>query len=190
MAKLTLVTAATEDPVSLTEAKAHLNETRSSEEATIVRLISVATESLQQRFWTQFVTATYDQYFDSFADFGVLQRNPVLTVSSVKYNDIDGNQQTLASTVWEQGDEYGRGIVRLKYNQTWPTCRGHTDDIVVRYTCGYGAASAVPEPINHAILLTVADLYAMRESVMPNRFVPIPRVVESLMSGYSFKGIV
>lgn len=191
MAKLVLQAAATSEPVSLEDAKAHLNETRSSEDATIARLITVATESLQHRYWTQFVTATYDQYFDSFADIGVLQRHPVDTVSSVKYTDIDGDEQTVSTSVWEQGDEHGRAVVRLAYNQTWPSdCRGHADSVVVRYTCGHGAATAVPAQIKQAILLMVADLYTFRESVKSARLVPIPGVVERLMTGQGYKGIV
>ena len=191
MAKLVLQAAATSEPVSLADAKAHLNETRSSEDATIARLITVATESLQAKYWTQFVTATYDQYFDSFADIGVLQRHPVLTVSSVKYTDIDGDEQTVSTSVWEQGDENGRGVVRLAYNQTWPSdCRGHVDSVVVRYTCGHGVASSVPEQVKQAILLMVADLYTFRETVRTAKVVPIPGVVDRLMSGHGYRGIV
>jgi len=48
----------------------------------------------------------------------------------------------------------------------------------------------VPEGINHAILLHVSDLYTFRESVRSDRLVPIAGVVDRLMSGYSFKGVV
>lgn len=191
MAQLVLAQAASDDPVTLAEAKAHLNETRSSEDELIERLITIATESLQQQHWTQFVDAVFGQSFDQFDDVLWLARNPVNLVSTVKYHDTDGTLTTLDSSLWTQESRHGRGLVRPAYNQTWPSgVRAFPDSVNVNFTAGYGAQTQVPESIKQAILLMVADLYMFRESTMPNRFVTIPRAVDMLMSGYSYKGIV
>jgi len=191
VAKLTLQTAATEWPVRTEEAADWLRETDSSRFEIVKDLVESAIDTLQREHWTQFCTATYDEYFDAWpADHFLLAKSPAGTVSSVKYTDNDGSEQTLATSVWEQADQNGRGIVRLKYNQDWPSdCRLHPDDIVIRYTAGYGTAEQVPAPIKHAIRLWVADSYAFAESVSPLRLGPAPRSIEALMGNYSFRTI-
>lgn len=188
MSKLVLQTAAAVEPISLAEAKTHLRITGTDDDTYLARLIDVAIATLQQRYWTQICTATFDQYFDNWpSDHFLLRKHPVLAVSTVKYTDQDGSEQTVSTDTWEQADEDGRGIVRLKYNQVWPSdCRGHEDDIVIRYTAGYGDESVTPEPIKQALLLIVTDLYTFRESVAPLRLDRVPQAVDALMSGYSF----
>lgn len=191
MAKLVLYTAATERPITVEEAATHLRESDQHYFDVISRNIDAAIETLQQQYWTQFCTATYDEYFDAWPDeWFVISKNPLGTVSSVKYTDTAGTTQTLASTVWEQGLEDGRGIVRLKYNQTWPTdSRDHADDIIIRYSAGYGAATAVPAAIKQALLLTVAEMYGFRDEHVPVRLDHIPCFVQRLMSGYTYKTV-
>lgn len=192
MAKLTLTTAATERPLTIDEVASHLNEDRESEYAALNRLIEVATTSLQNRYGTQFCTASFTQYFDGWS-FGLLElsRHPVVSITSLKYTDTSGSLQTVADTVYELGDDAGRGIVRLKYNQQWPSGnRGHVDDINVVYSVGYGTRADVPEPIRQALLLTIADLYKYRETTTPEKVnTSMTRAVEHLMAGYSFKAI-
>jgi uncharacterized phiE125 gp8 family phage protein len=187
--KLVEQTAATDIPVSITTAAEHLRVVDVDEYTLIERLIKSATKRLQQRHWTQFCTATFDEYFDSFGNAPfLLRRNPIGTVSSVKYTDLDGTEQTVSTDTWEQGLEDGRGIIRLKYDQTWPTdCRGHTDDVVIRYTAGYGAQADVPEPIVDAVLVEIADRYLLRESIVPDRMKMIERLTDNLMAGYSYR---
>ena len=191
MAKLTLQTAATEQPDRTEDVAEWLRETDATRFGIIGELIGSAIATLQAEHWTQFCTATYDQYFDAWpAVHFLLRRNPAGTVASVKYTDRDGDEQTVSTDVWEQADEDGRGIVRLKYGQSWPSdWRGHPDDIVIRYTCGYGTRVVVPAPIKHAIRLWVADSYAFPETVSPLRLSPTPRTVDALMAQYSFRTI-
>lgn len=189
--KLVMQTAPTDRPITVEEAATHLREFDQHFYGEISRAIDAAVATLENQYWTQFCTATYDEYFDDWpADVFRLRRNPLGTVSSVKYMDTAGVEQTVAATVWEQGLEDGRGIVRLKHNQTWPSgCRGHADDIVIRYTCGYGLPTAVPAPVKQALLLAVADLYVFRETQVPMRLSQIPYYIDRLMSGYTFKTV-
>lgn len=196
MSKLVLQTAAAVEPISLTEAKTHLRITGTEDDTYIARLITAATSTVQNRYWTQICTATFDEYFDAWpASQFSLRKSPTLTVTSVKYTDTAGVSQTAATTVWEQADENSQGIVRLKYDQTWPSgLRGQADDIVIRYTAGYGDASATPEPIKQALLMVVADMYAFRESVSTyrlhiNQYDTIAQTIDALMSGYSYASV-
>lgn len=191
MSKLVLQTAAADRPVRTEEAAEWLRETDSARFGVISDLVDSAIAVLEREHWTQFCTATYDQYFDEWpAERFLLGKNPTLTVSTVKYYDTAGTLQTLASTVWEQAVEHGRGIVRLKYNQSWPSdCRGHADDIVIRYTAGYGAPAAVPASVKHAIRIWVASSYVFPDGVSPLTLSAVPITVENLMGAYSYRTI-
>jgi uncharacterized phiE125 gp8 family phage protein len=191
VSKLVLQTAATDRPVTTEEAADWLRETDSARYGVVSDLIDSAIATLEREHWTQFCTATYDQYFDAWpSSFFLLRKHPVITVETVKYTDQDGEEQTVSTDTWEQADEAGRGIVRLKYDEDWPSdLRGHSDDIVIRYTAGYGLPAAVPAPIKHAIRLWIADSYAFSESVSTLRLGPAPKTVETLMAAYSYRTI-
>lgn len=182
MAKLVEITASTDIPVHVKELADFLRLDDAKELKTVEDMAKAVTQRLQKIHWTQFLTATFDQYFDTFDDAPfVLDRPPVGTVSSVKYYDTSSVLQTLSADVWEQGDQNGLGVVRLAYNQTWPTCRGHTDDIVIRFTAGYGGVNDVPATIRHAIYKGVDLLYQGTPEDQ------VYEILETLMEGYSFR---
>jgi uncharacterized phiE125 gp8 family phage protein len=186
--KLVLQTAAADVPVPIVTAAEHLRVVDEDDYPTILRLIGAATERLQKRHWTQFVSATFDEYFDGFADELPLRINPVVSVASVKYTDMDGVAQTVGTSVWELGSVHGRAAIRLAYGQSWPSgLRGHADTVVVRYVAGYGTQAAIPQAIVDAILIEVGDLYLIRDPVVPERMRRLDRLADNLMAGYSYR---
>jgi len=117
------------------------------------------------------LTQTWDQYFDEFEDPLYLRYPPLGSVTSVKYVDANGDTQTLASSVYEAGEENEIGIVRRQYNQDWPSVRGHEDVVIVQFVCGYGGQADVPERIKHAIRLHAGWFYRNREGqLLPDAF--------------------
>lgn len=164
MAKTVLITAPTTEPITPDELKTHLRIDDPAEDAYLANLITTARKHLEEVYWTQFVTATYDEYYDQFSSPLRLSFPPLGSISSVKYTDTGGTLQTLATSVYEADEIDGVGGVRLQYQQTWPVdVRGHADSVVVQFTAGYGAVSAVPEPIRQAIKLYCGFLYWNRE---------------------------
>ncbi len=183
MAKTVLITAPATEPITPDELKTHLRIDDPIEDAYLSGLITVARKHLEEIHWTQFVTATWDEYFDRFSSPLRLTRPPLISISTVKYTDTGGTLQTLADTVYEADDIDGVGGVRLKYQQTWPVgVRGHADVVVVQFTAGYGAASAVPEPIKQAIKLYASFLYWNREPTTYEQ-----QAIDTSMGPYSFR---
>jgi uncharacterized phiE125 gp8 family phage protein len=106
------------------------------------------------------ISGTCVDYFDAFEDPTELHWSPVSSISSVTYIDTDGDSQTLSADTYELGQRYGMGILRLKYDQSWPSTRSHEDVITVTYVAGYGTAVAdVPRPIRRWIQARAAWLY-------------------------------
>jgi uncharacterized phiE125 gp8 family phage protein len=81
------------------------------------------------------------------------------SVTSVKYYDPDGVQQTMDPAGYIAS---GQQIVPVDAWPDYDTTRPGA--VTVRFTAGYGNATAVPAAIKAAILLYIGDLYANREA--------------------------
>ncbi len=191
MSKLSLVTAAAVTPISLANVKAHLmwddadgSDTYDSD-AQLTQLIDDALAIAEGETWSRFCTQTWDQYFDAFADPLYLSYPPAASITSVKYQDADDDEQTLADTVYELGEENGIGVVRRKYNQDWPVVLGHPDSVVVQFKCGYGVAASVPDGITQAMKLIVTHLATHRGDADAT----LPNAVRALLSQYSYRTV-
>ncbi len=163
MAKLVLQTGPTEFPVEPEDVRNHSRIDSNEEDPNLEALIASAQAAAEEYTWSKFCTQTWDQYFDGFTGELELSFPPIGTVAYVHYIDTDGVEQTLSTDVWEQGEVNGEGVVRLKYNQTWPTARDHPDSVIVRFTCGYGGKADVPQPIKQAIEIHVGHFFEFRE---------------------------
>ena len=158
-----LSTAPTTTPIDLADARAACKLTGQERDAELGDWINLAVDRLQSETWRQFCTAIYTLNFDNWADEMILPNSPLASVGSVLYYDPDSDQQTLATSVYEVVTDQLPGFIRLKYNQTWPSVRGHPDDITVTYPCGE-AVTDVPVWIKHATRLLVAHYYTHGEA--------------------------
>lgn len=149
--------------VSVDEAKEQVQQYDIQEGAFLQRLIKVATFDLQNRTKRQFITATSVDVRDFFPweDVIYLRLPPLVSVTSIVYVDSDGDDQTFSSSKYDvDTSNHAIGRVVLKESQSWPDTNTEANAVTITYTSGYGTASSdVPEPIRHAILLRVEDLY-------------------------------
>jgi uncharacterized phiE125 gp8 family phage protein len=165
---LTIQTAPTQDCVTLADAKAHLRIVTADEDTLIESYIRAATQICEGETWRTFVSTTYDASLECWPsdDKIELLRPPISSVTHIKYTDVDDNQSTLSTDVYQLVSAGGYGYIGLKYNQVWPS-----DDLApgypieVRYVAGYGGASAVPQRFKAHVLLWTGVLYERREGV-------------------------
>ncbi len=163
-------------PVTLAEAKAHLRVDFTDDDTAITTLIGAATAHfdgaagvLGRALISQSWEWRADEFPATLTGEIPLPLAPLLSVESVKYIDIDGAEQTLATSIYNVRIP-GKlpGAVLLKYAQYYPATRVEPDAVRVRFTAGYGAAAGdVPTPIRQAILLWTGFLYANREPTKP-----------------------
>jgi len=161
---LTQSTPPTTEPVTLAEAKLHLRVDHADEDTLISSLIAAARAWAETLLARQLVTATWQLTLPEFADAIMLPRPPFLAISSIAYTDTAGSAQSLSLGEYVTYLADVSTILVPPYGESWPSTRGFYDDVTIKYTAGYGAASAVPDWAKSAILLTLADLYENRET--------------------------
>jgi uncharacterized phiE125 gp8 family phage protein len=124
-----------------------------------------------------------------FCDLIDLPMAPIISVSSVKYLDTAGVEQTLDTSVYELVNTGLEPQIRLKINQVWPSVRPVSDAVRVTAIAGY---STVPESIRAAMLMLIAQwnderssISSVRQSVTSDGGVPtLPNTVDALLANY------
>ena len=163
---LKLITAATTYPVTLAEAKLHCRVDIADDDTLITALITAATEMAEQKTGRAIITQTLELTLDAFPEAFELTRVPVQSITSVKYYDTTGTQQTLSDTLYalDAADDFGFAHISPVYGGTWPTTRDQINAVAVRYVAGYADAASVPQSIKNWILLMVSTMYENRET--------------------------
>jgi uncharacterized phiE125 gp8 family phage protein len=184
--QLTLVTAPTVEPLTLTEAKDHLRVTDTEDDTYITSLITVARKYIEENYAISIINQTWDYYQDNFMDEIELPRAPLSSVTAVTYADTDGATQTLATGVYTVDTDSTPGRIYEAYDQTWPSVQSIPKAIKVRFVGGFSAAATgVPVDIKQAILLMVGHWYENRENVLVGvNASELPLAVDSLLSPY------
>lgn len=192
-----LITAPTFEPVTLAEAKAHCRIDTSDDNALVERLIKTARQHLEGNYgWLNraLVTQTFELYLDRFPGNAIkVPMPPLQSIVSVKYDDADGNEQTVAAGDYDVDSVSEPGWVVPKRTFAWPSTYDAINAVRVRFTAGWpenGASPSVaqtPEPIKQAILLMVADMYEMRETFVTGTIataVPVSPTADRLLWPY------
>ncbi len=170
-------------PVSLAEAKSQCRVDHDEEDSLISAMISAATEYCEAYTKRQFITGTWTCKLDRFPSDGILLRiNPVSSVSSISYNDSNGDAQTLSSSLYTVDANTEPARIVPAWGESWPVTRGHLNDVTVTFMAGYGsAATSVPARIKNAILLLVGHLYQTRESASEKAIREVPMGLRALL---------
>lgn len=109
------------------------------------------------------VTQTLELVLDGFNCKKIkLPMGPVQSITSIKYLDCNGDEQTVDSSVYRLT---ASNEVILAYGKSWPDYRSDVDSVKIRYVAGYGDADLVPSAIKAWIMMNVATLYENRETV-------------------------
>lgn len=189
---LQLVTAPAAEPVSRTEAKAHLRVDSSDDDTLIDSLITAARRQVETITRRALVTQTWDLYLDGFPEGDCIEipRPPLASVASVKYTDYAGAQTTWDASNYVVDTTSLVGRVVLAYAKSWPSFTPYpSNPVVIRFTAGYGGASSVPQEIKQAMLLLIAEWYERREATHiglqgASAVTPLPFAVDALLATY------
>jgi uncharacterized phiE125 gp8 family phage protein len=182
------VVAPTVQPVTLDQVKNHLRITHADEDEVLTAFIAAAAawyERLTQRALT---LATYRQTFDTWPvdyrrTFGgtiLLARAPVVSVTSIKFLDQAGVEQTVDPAVYRLD---ASGIqARVIPVTTWPSHGDKPAAVRVNYTAGVSTAAEVDPLDRAAVMMLVAHLDKHREPTITGTIVQqVPMTVESIV---------
>jgi len=178
------------EPITLAEAKAHCRVIDFEDDDTyITGLIAVARLAIENMTGRTLIDTVYTQHVRTWQASIQIARGNARTVGSVKYDDLDGNEQTVDAADYGLVP-YGDGAATLAFFDTFTDPdlldRPGIDRIRIQFTAGYGAtAAAVPETLRQAVLYLVAHYYDNRSPIGVNvNLNKLPLAVESLIAPY------
>lgn len=198
---LSLVTAPTDEVVTLAEARAHLHmwdASDTSEDAYIQSLIDAAVSNLDGiEGWLgrcireQTLKLTIDEFpcrgSNPYPQPIKLPLAPLSSVSEIAYTDSDGTEATISSFRTFNVGTFETGYVMPAFSADWPTTAVDPGAVRVTYVAGY-ADGEVPRGIKHAILLLVGHWFEHREAALDTGakfgLIEIPVGVDRLLNPY------
>jgi uncharacterized phiE125 gp8 family phage protein len=184
---LTRQTAPAVEPVTLTEAKAHLRVDTSDDDAYIGTLITAAREWCEQYLDRTLVNTQYVMRLDAFPHEIELPRPPMATSGTttavtLTYTLGDDSTATLSATQYRVDRNSTPGVVRQLRAGSWPANLDDQNAVTVTWWAGYGASgTSVPAAIRHAVLMLVGQWYERRMAADSMGGNEIPFGVRSLL---------
>lgn len=178
------------EPVTSTEAKAHLHIEHSLDDTYITTLIAAARKWAEKYCWRGICTQTWELRLAEFPaddEFIRLGKGNAVSVTHVKYVDVNGVEQTMSSGDYTLDTDFEPGLIRLNYDAEWPDARAQWDAVRIRFVVGW-AQESVPEPIKQAVLLLVAQMYEQRVPEVTGTIVSkVQFAVEALLEPYRLR---
>ena len=158
------------EPLTVAEIKAHLKILHNAEDTLLQSYISSARAYAEQYMNRGLIFQTITQVIDSFPDNGMieLRYGPAVELTSLKYIDADGAEQTFADTNYNLDNVTLPSRIILKDGKSFPTIADQKAAITIVYKVGYETISDCPEIYKNALKLMVGDMYANREDVTRN----------------------
>ncbi len=181
----TLVTPATEAPVSLAEAKLHLKLDGTDDDALVEALIEAASAACRAHTGRELVEQTWRLALDEApGEILTLPRPPLVAVTGiVAYDDADAPTTMALSGVFVDAASIP-GRVILRRGARWPTLGRVANGLEITFVAGYGPrASSVPAPLRQGILALIAERYEHREPIR-GEDPALPATVRALWQPY------
>ena len=175
-----VVTPPVTEPVTIQEAKAHLNVGASDDthDDELFAIIAASREEWERDTSTALITRTLEHRLPQWLDTIRLTVRPVIAVSAVTYIDDAGDEQTVDdSDYYLDIDE-----IRFKTAFTRPTIEDRSEAIRITYTAGYGSdVNKLPQLDRAAIKLMIGYRFENRD-MMVNDAINKTTAYESLVA--------
>lgn len=176
------VPAPASEPVTLTQAKAHLRVDHSDDDTLITGLIKAARAHIEGACAVRFAARTGATFkCDGFPDLARLPEAPVSSITSIVYLDMAGASQTVSSSDYELRADGIEAAIVLKPGANWPAIQSGSR-ITVTAAIGYAAA---PEEITQALLMLTGHFYDNRNAASVGEpVIELPFAVNSLIANH------
>lgn len=176
------------EPLMLADVKDRLGipPDEDTQDSLIDYLIQAAREDSEGYMQVSLISRTLEIALPAFANTIELPLQPVQSITSIKYIDTAGTEQTLDPAVYSLDTYHHTHRVVLAYDQAWPSARATTNAIKVRYAAGYGdTGDTIPQAIQHAMILMIDNWLKASISQDGNAYVRTrPYAAEQLLNKY------
>jgi uncharacterized phiE125 gp8 family phage protein len=136
-------------------------------DATLVESYIKAAREYCQGFQNRaYANQTWELWQDSFPTYFTPPLPPLVSITSIKYYDVDNTEATVTASDYFVDTKSEPGRVVLAYGKTWPaTVLRPVNGVCVTFVAGYGAtAASTPQSVKQAMLLLIGDYYENREA--------------------------
>ena len=207
---LVLVTAPSINPVTDAEVWNHLRlnlsgspeQPSAREKATADQVIAAVTSHLDGRdgiLGRALMPQTWELQLDRFPspEEILLPLSPVISITSIKYTDVDGVEQTFSASKYSLSLETNwRPRVILGYDQSWPGTRSVQEAVRVRFQAGYASGNSpedttgMPSTLKQALLLLIGHFFENREAVVTGLTVAeLPMGIRMMLAPFTNRAI-
>lgn len=187
-----LVTPPAAEPLTPAEVENHLRLEAGADLVKVNSLILAARQHVERVTSRALVEQSWELVLDRFPACREIRlaKGELRSVTSVKYLDGDGVEQTLDVAQYQVDTVRVPGRIVLAPGASWPATSDRINALRVRFVAGFGAAVAVPEPIKAAMYLLIGHLYEHRESeVIGTITSPLQMAVNALLAPYVLHGV-
>lgn len=191
-----LIIAPTLEPLDLEEVKKQRRFSPTTLDTLFDLWISAARQHVEEQTGRQLMTATWEYWLDAFPCHCEIElpHPPLQSVVSVKYDDGDGEEQTLDADSYRvlnpQGDLCQRGRIAIAAGASWPITATWAKAVRIRYVAGYGSAPGdVPELIRFALLQLVGHFHRFGEEVQEGTLAPLPMGAQMVIDARKYTAL-
>lgn len=165
--------------------RSHVRIADTSEDALLVIYLQAAVAFAQHYTQRSFGEQTLELALDAFPSGAIeLPQGPVSAITTIKYIDTAGVEQTLSNTLYVL-DNYGLQCWAVQKADTeWPDTQASANAVKVRYTAG-----DLPDAVRSALLLLVGHLFENRENSAPLSLQSLPVGAEALLNTVKIWGM-
>lgn len=166
--RLKLVTAPADTPLSVEDLKSHSRVDNGEEDAILSEFIDRAVGLIDgpRGIGHCMMVQTWRLALDCFPCEIVIPLGPVASLTSIKYLDTSGVEQTLASNQYWANLDRDQARVIPAYGVAWPAHRAMPGSVKIEFVAGYASADTVPAALRAATAALAAHLYENREAVV------------------------
>lgn len=183
-----VITAPTYEPISAADVAEYIRvDDLAQDELLLEGMITAARQYLEQYLNRPIATQTLEEALTGWANPIVLDSS-LQSVTSIKYLDLNGVEQTLASNQYLVDTYSEPAQITPAYNVEFPELYAVPNNVKVRYVAGYTSGGSpdlnpMPKPLRFAMMLIIGDLYANREAGGEKAY-QINPTVQSLLQFY------
>ena len=183
-----VITAPTYEPISAADVAEYIRvDDLAQDELLLEGMITAARQYLEQYLSRPIATQTLEEALTGWANPIVLDSS-LQSVTSIKYLDLNGVEQTLASNQYLVDTYSEPAQITPAYNVEYPELYAVPNNVKIRYVAGYTSGGSpdlnpMPKPLRFAMMLIIGDLYANREAGGDKAY-QINPTVQSLLQFY------